>query len=53
MYYTDGSYFEGYWEYNKISGHGRKINREGDVYEGFHDEKNKRGKGQIIYFNGG
>ena len=32
--WSDGAYYEGYWENDKINGRGRLINSNGELYEG-------------------
>jgi hypothetical protein len=34
QYWTDGSFYEGYWKNNMANGKGRLIHADGDVYEG-------------------
>ena len=50
--WTDGTYYEGYWDNDKANGKGRLIHANGNVYEGDWKDDNKHGRGVFIYADG-
>ena len=50
--WTDGAYYEGYWENGKANGKGRFIHANGDVYEGDWKDDKANGRGVHIHADG-
>ena len=50
--WSDGSYYEGYWDLDKANGKGRLIHANGDVYEGDWKDDKAHGRGIYIHTDG-
>ena len=50
--WSDGSYYEGYWDNDKANGKGRLIHANGDVYEGDWKDDKAHGRGIYIHTDG-
>lgn len=48
----DGSIYEGYWKFDKMSGFGRKVFIDGSVYEGDWLDGSQNGQGKHSLANG-